>query len=79
MDITPQVLVDIHRRMVRIRIFEEEAGKLQESACVPAPAASSTATAISPVAAFQPVAAPAIQVPKHVLDVPRLPAAGGHH
>ncbi|MGE0727822.1 MAG: thiamine pyrophosphate-dependent dehydrogenase E1 component subunit alpha [Acidimicrobiia bacterium] len=35
MDITPQVLVDIHRRMVRIRIFEEEAGKLQESARVP--------------------------------------------
>ncbi len=35
MDVTPEVLLDIHRRMVRIRVFEEEAGKLQESARVP--------------------------------------------
>ncbi len=35
MDISPEVLLDIHRRMVRIRVFEEEAGKLQEAARVP--------------------------------------------
>ncbi|MFN0090866.1 MAG: thiamine pyrophosphate-dependent dehydrogenase E1 component subunit alpha [Acidimicrobiales bacterium] len=35
MDVTPEVLLDIHRRMVRIRIFEEEAGKLMEANRVP--------------------------------------------
>ena len=29
------VLLDIHERMVRIRIFEEEAGKLMENGKVP--------------------------------------------
>jgi pyruvate dehydrogenase E1 component alpha subunit len=35
MDIAPDVLVDIHRRMVRIRVFETEAGKLMEENRVP--------------------------------------------
>ena len=30
-----EVLLDIHERMVRIRIFEEEAGKLMENGKVP--------------------------------------------
>jgi pyruvate dehydrogenase E1 component alpha subunit len=34
-DIPNEVLLDIHRRMVRIRIFEEQAGKLQEAAKIP--------------------------------------------
>lgn len=33
--IKPEVLLDLHRRMVRIRIFEEEAGRLVESAKIP--------------------------------------------
>lgn len=33
--ITNEVLLDIHRRMVRIRTFEEEAGKLMESGKIP--------------------------------------------
>lgn len=32
---TPEILLDIHRRMVRIRIFEEEAGKLMEAGKIP--------------------------------------------
>jgi len=35
MDIGEDVLADLHRRMVRIRIFEEEAGKLMENGRVP--------------------------------------------
>ena len=35
MDISREMLLDIHRRMVRIRVFEEEAGKLMESGKVP--------------------------------------------
>jgi pyruvate dehydrogenase E1 component alpha subunit len=35
MDISRDTLLDIHHRMVRIRIFEEEAGKLMESGKVP--------------------------------------------
>jgi pyruvate dehydrogenase E1 component alpha subunit len=35
MDITPQVQRDLHRRMVRIRLFEEAAGRLAESARLP--------------------------------------------
>jgi len=35
MDISREVLLDIHRRMVRIRTFEEEAGKLMESGKIP--------------------------------------------
>jgi pyruvate dehydrogenase E1 component alpha subunit len=31
----PEVLLDLHRRMVRIRLFEEEAGKLMESGRMP--------------------------------------------
>lgn len=34
-DISSAVLLDIHRRMVRIRTFEEEAGKLMESGKIP--------------------------------------------
>ncbi|MBE0607790.1 MAG: thiamine pyrophosphate-dependent dehydrogenase E1 component subunit alpha [Dehalococcoidia bacterium] len=34
-DISTAVLLDIHRRMVRIRTFEEEAGKLMESGKIP--------------------------------------------
>lgn len=34
-DISADVLLDIHRRMVRIRTFEEEAGKLMESGKIP--------------------------------------------
>lgn len=34
-DIAADVLLDIHRRMVRIRTFEEEAGKLMESGKIP--------------------------------------------
>jgi pyruvate dehydrogenase E1 component alpha subunit len=30
-----KVLLDIHRRMVRIRVFEEEAGKLMEAGKIP--------------------------------------------
>jgi pyruvate dehydrogenase E1 component alpha subunit len=33
--LTTDVLLDIHRRMVRIRTFEEEAGKLMESGKIP--------------------------------------------
>jgi pyruvate dehydrogenase E1 component alpha subunit len=35
LDIPADVLRDLHRRMVRIRVFEEEAGKLMESARIP--------------------------------------------
>ncbi|MCC6383166.1 MAG: thiamine pyrophosphate-dependent dehydrogenase E1 component subunit alpha [Dehalococcoidia bacterium] len=35
MDVDRNVLLDLHRRMVRIRVFEEEAGKLMEAARVP--------------------------------------------
>ncbi len=35
MDINRETLLDIHRRMVRIRVFEEEAGKLMESGKIP--------------------------------------------
>jgi pyruvate dehydrogenase E1 component alpha subunit len=35
MDISNDTLLDLHRRMVRIRVFEEEAGKLQEAAKIP--------------------------------------------
>ena len=31
----PEVLHDLHRRMVRIRLFEEEAGKLMEGGRMP--------------------------------------------
>ena len=33
--LTNKVLLDIHQRMVRIRIFEEEAGKLMEAGKIP--------------------------------------------
>lgn len=35
MEIPRETLLEIHRRMVRIRVFEEEAGKLMESGKVP--------------------------------------------
>lgn len=35
MELTRDQLLDIHRRMVRIRTFEEEAGKLMESGAIP--------------------------------------------
>ena len=35
MEPTPQLLADLHRRMVRIRLFEEAAGKLAEQAKLP--------------------------------------------
>lgn len=35
MEPTPEVLKDLHRRMVRIRLFEEAAGKLAEAAKLP--------------------------------------------
>ncbi|MFN0096207.1 MAG: thiamine pyrophosphate-dependent dehydrogenase E1 component subunit alpha [Dehalococcoidia bacterium] len=35
MDISKETLLDLHMRMVRIRIFEEEAGKLMETARIP--------------------------------------------
>ena len=35
MDLSRDTLIDIHNRMVRIRIFEEEAGKLMESGKIP--------------------------------------------
>ncbi|MCZ2109950.1 MAG: pyruvate dehydrogenase (acetyl-transferring) E1 component subunit alpha, partial [Dehalococcoidia bacterium] len=35
MALSQETLLDIHRRMVRIRVFEEEAGKLMESGKVP--------------------------------------------
>jgi pyruvate dehydrogenase E1 component alpha subunit len=35
MEISKEKLFDLHNRMVRIRIFEEEAGKLMESARIP--------------------------------------------
>ncbi len=35
MDISRDTLLDLHQRMVRIRLFEEEAGKLQESGKIP--------------------------------------------
>jgi pyruvate dehydrogenase E1 component alpha subunit len=35
MDPTPAVLADLHRRMVRIRLFEEAAGRLAEAAKLP--------------------------------------------
>ena len=35
MELTREQLLDIHRRMVRIRTFEEEAGKLMESGAIP--------------------------------------------
>ncbi len=33
--VPPEVLIDLHRRMVRIRLFEEEAGKLMEGGRMP--------------------------------------------
>ena len=35
MELTPQVLLDLHRRMLRIRMFEEAAGRLMESGKIP--------------------------------------------
>lgn len=35
MDLTPEVQLDLHRRMVRIRLFEEAAGRLAESNKLP--------------------------------------------
>jgi len=35
MELTPDVQMDLHRRMVRIRLFEEAAGRLAESARLP--------------------------------------------
>ncbi|MGH8987474.1 MAG: thiamine pyrophosphate-dependent dehydrogenase E1 component subunit alpha, partial [Acidimicrobiales bacterium] len=35
MRVTDETLVELHRRMVRIRVFEEEAGKLAESGRLP--------------------------------------------
>ncbi|HZQ35415.1 MAG TPA: thiamine pyrophosphate-dependent dehydrogenase E1 component subunit alpha [Dehalococcoidia bacterium] len=35
MEITNDVLLDLHRRMLRIRLFEEEAGKLMEASKIP--------------------------------------------
>ena len=35
MELSRETLLDMHRRMVRIRVFEEEAGKLMESGKVP--------------------------------------------
>jgi pyruvate dehydrogenase E1 component alpha subunit len=35
MDHSPEVLLDLHRRMVRIRLFEEAAGRLAEAAKLP--------------------------------------------
>ena len=35
MELTTEVLMDMHRRMVRIRLFEEAAGKLAEAAKLP--------------------------------------------
>ena len=35
MEPTPEILADLHRRMVRIRLFEEAAGKLAEQAKLP--------------------------------------------
>ena len=35
MEPSPQILADLHRRMVRIRLFEEAAGKLAEQAKLP--------------------------------------------
>jgi pyruvate dehydrogenase E1 component alpha subunit len=35
MDISRETLLDLHNRMVRIRTFEEQAGKLQESGKIP--------------------------------------------
>lgn len=35
MDLSREVLLDLHRRMLRIRLFEEEAGKLSEAGKIP--------------------------------------------
>lgn len=35
MDLSREVLLDLHHRMVRIRLFEEEAGKLSEAGKIP--------------------------------------------
>ncbi len=35
MDLSRDVLLDLHRRMLRIRLFEEEAGKLSEAGKIP--------------------------------------------
>ena len=35
MDLSTEVLFDMHRRMVRIRLFEEAAGRLAEAAKLP--------------------------------------------
>ena len=35
MKITNDTLIDIHRRMVRIRLFEETAGKMMENGKIP--------------------------------------------
>ena len=34
-EITREMLLDLHQRMVRIRIFEEEAGRLSEAGRIP--------------------------------------------
>ncbi len=34
-DLTPQLLADMHRRMIRIRLFEEAAGRLAQAARLP--------------------------------------------
>ena len=41
MELSTEVLMDIHRRMLRIRLFEEAAGQLAEAAKLPG---SSTST-----------------------------------
>ncbi len=33
--ITNETLIDLHRRMVRIRLFEETAGKMMENGKIP--------------------------------------------
>ena len=35
MELSTEVLMDLHRRMVRIRLFEETAGELAEAAKLP--------------------------------------------
>ena len=35
MEITDEILIDLYKRMVRVRLFEEEAGRLAESARLP--------------------------------------------
>ena len=35
MEVTDEILIDLYKRMVRVRLFEEEAGRLAESARLP--------------------------------------------